>query len=126
MDGRRMKLSHMLVSDLKSFPRGRDPSKGAEIVVGEVVIATDYLKSFYANFRKILGGELRSFYSLMTRARREAILRMMEKARNEGYNAVGNLRIEFADIGGIIARGTITVAVIASGTAYSIPEEPIR
>jgi uncharacterized protein YbjQ (UPF0145 family) len=118
---RETEMSHILFSDVKRFPHGWDPSRSASMVVGEAVIATDYLKSFCAKWRKILGGELKSFNSLMTRARKEAILRMGQEAQNQGYNAVCNVRIEFADIGGIIARGTVTVAVIASGTAYSIP-----
>lgn len=120
IERRERELSGMLVSDIKTFPDGPDPRKGGDMVIGEVVIATDYLKSLLAGLRKIMGGELRSYLSLMTRARREAVLRMMEEARKKGYNAVCNMRIEFADIGGIVAKGTITVAVIASGTAYSI------
>ena len=126
LDTREAALSDMVLTDLRSFPGGSDASSGGEMVIGEVVISSDYLKSFMARLRKILGGELKSFHSLMVRARREAILRMMEKAHGKGFNAVCNIRVEFANVGGVgmrsaDKRGVIMVAIIVSGTAYSIP-----
>jgi len=118
---REQALAHMLVTDLKSFPPAPDASRYATLVTGDVVIATDYMKSFLARIRKILGGELRSYQSLMSRARREAVLRMMEKARELGYDAVCNVRLNPADIGGVTRRrGAVMVAVCATGTAYCV------
>ena len=109
----------MVVSDIKSFPGGADTRAGATMVLGEVVIATDYLKSFLARIRKILGGELRSYESLMQRARREAMVRMLEQAREMGYDAVCNLRLDPSDIGGATQRRrAVMVAICATGTAY--------
>jgi len=121
---REQALANMLVTDIKTFPGGYDPSKGAALVQGEAVIATDYLKSFLAGLRNIFGGELKSYETLMVRARREAILRMMESAQRMGYNAVCNLRMGTADIGGMTGkRGAAMVEAFASGTAYAIPTE---
>ena len=89
------------------------------IVVGETVIATDYLKSFLARLRNIFGGEIRSYRTLLERARREALLRIVEEARGMGYNAVCNVRFETADVGGnSTMRKVAMVAILASGTAY--------
>ena len=116
---RENQLADMLVTDIKSFPPSAVPQKHAELVVGQVVIATDYLKSFLANLKKILGGNLKSYESLMDRARREAILRMLEEAHHNGYDAVCNLRLQFSDIGGMSSsRGAVMVEVFAFGTAY--------
>ena len=116
---REEQLAHMIVSDLKCFPMGAAKDKGAAMVQGQVVIATDYLKTFLAGFRKIFGGELHSYESLMERARREAVLRMMEEAGDQGFDAVCNLRMGFADIGAMSGRkGSVMVAVFAYGTAY--------
>lgn len=119
LNRRENQLADMLVTDIKSFPPSAEPHKHAELVVGQVVIATDYLKSFLANLKKILGGNLKSYESLMNRARREAILRMLEEAHQNGYDAVCNLRLEFSDIGGMSSsRGAVMVEVFAFGTAY--------
>lgn len=121
LDRREKGIAHMLVTDLRSFPGGVDRAKPPAMVTGEAVIATDYLKSFLARLRKILGGELKSYRSLMTRARREAILRMMEKAQAQGYDAVCNLRLDSADIGGMAGRrGVAMVEAFATGTAYCV------
>lgn len=119
LDRREQALDDMLLTDIRSFPGGVDTTKPPTMVTGEAVIATDYLKSFLAKLRKILGGELKSYRSLMTRARREATLRMMEEAQAQGYNAVCNMRLNSADIGGMAGRrGVAMVEAFASGTAY--------
>ena len=89
----------MLVTDLKTCPGGADPQRGGELVQGQAVIATDYLKSFLATLRNIFGGEVKSYESLLQRARREAILRMMAEARRRGYNAVCNIRLTMSENG---------------------------
>ncbi|NQT53906.1 heavy metal-binding domain-containing protein [bacterium] len=115
-------LKSMLVTDIKTFPGGAIPQQQAALVTGGAVIASDYLKSFFAHIRKIFGGELRSYLSLMERARREAILRMLEQAHRLGYNAVCNVRLNSADIGGMTGKkGAAMVECFASGTAYSRP-----
>jgi uncharacterized protein YbjQ (UPF0145 family) len=120
LERRERELAHMLVTDVKTFPGGADPSKRAALVHGEAVIATDYLKSFLAALRKLVGGELRSYESLMTRARREAVVRMLEEAHRLGYDAVCNLRLGSADIGGMTGkRGAAMVEAFAWGTAYA-------
>ncbi len=119
---REREFADMLVTDVRSFPQGAEGAEGAEgatIVVGQAVIATDYLKSFLAGLKKVLGGELGSYLSLLDRARREAVLRMLEEARRGGYDAVCNLRLDTADVGGSgVAKGVVMVALMASGTAY--------
>ncbi len=118
---REREMADMLVTDLKTFPGEVVPSRGGELVQGQAVIATDYLKSFLAKLRNIFGGEVKSYESLLQRARREAILRMMAQARGRGYNAVCNIRLTMSDIGGMAsAKGAAMVEVLAWGTAYSI------
>ncbi|MCA9230043.1 MAG: heavy metal-binding domain-containing protein [Planctomycetales bacterium] len=110
-----------LVTQLKSFPAYSRTDLAPQMIVGEVVIASDYFKTFLASMRRIFGGEVRSFHSLMSRARREATQRIVEQARELGYNAICNLRIETADVGGSTSskKGAAMVAVIASATAYT-------
>ena len=104
----------VLLTDLRTVPDGIDVA-AAELVVGEVVIATDYWKTFSANIRKLFGGEVRSLGTLMGRARREAQARMIRQARQRGAELVINVRIETSEIGG---RMPIT-EVVAYGTAIT-------
>ena len=66
--------------------------KKIEMVTGEVVISGDYFKNFVASLKNLFGGRLTTFESIMDRARREAILRMREKARTA--HIIVNARIE--------------------------------
>ena len=111
-------LPAMTVTDLKTFPGGSVHQPAPTLVVAEVVIANDYLKSFLAAIRKIIGGEVGGYLTLMERARREAVLRVLERAARDGYDSVCNLRLETASIGSMAKKGAAMVGVIASGTAY--------
>ena len=94
-------------------------------VTAEVVVGSDYLKSWLAGWRNIFGGELKSFQSLQERAKREVILRLVQRARENGMNAICNVRINSADIGGNTSGGKKKVpmaAVIATATAYRAAE----
>jgi len=114
----------MVISDVRSFPQA-DPTKpGGEMVTGEAVITDDPLKGFLSKLRRIVGGEIRSYTSLVERARREASLRVLEEAQRRGFNAVCNLRLQTSDITGNAQNSgrrqyTTAIAVLASGTAYS-------
>lgn len=119
LDLREAAASDMLVTDIKTFPGGCASDLTPTMCVAEVTIATDYLKNFLASLRNIFGGEVRSYRTLMERARREAMLRVVEEAREKGYDAVCNMRFETADIGGATTRRKVAMcSVLASGTAY--------
>ena len=121
LTAREHQVADMLLSQRRLFPDCGLRESSVEMLVAEVVISSDYLKSFLARLRNLFGGEVRSFQSLLDRARREAILRIQEQARDKGFNAVCNIRLETADVGG---RGSnpqnkiVMVAILASGTAY--------
>lgn len=91
----------------------------ARFVQGAVVISIDYFKRFLANLRRIFGGEIRSYESLLDRGRREAILRM--KRDFVEADIVLNYRVVTSRISKGGKRGkersTGTVEVVAYGTA---------
>lgn len=109
-----------LVTQLRSYPWAVRGPKPPTMLCGEAVISSDYLKTFTGGLRKIFGGELRSYRSLMDRARREALQRVIEDARSLGYNAVCNVRFDSCDIAGATGgqKGIVIVTIIASATAY--------
>jgi len=69
------------------------------LVSGNVVVAVDYFKKVIANIKMIFGGKLGMYDSLISRARREAVVRMLREADALGADAVYNVRIEFSAVG---------------------------
>lgn len=107
----------VMVSQVKSFPFAAQSAQPPKLVIAEVVVGSDYLKSFLASFRNIFGGEVKSFQTLLTRSRREALQRLVEQAQADGYNAICNVRFDTASIGTNSGKVHMS-AVLASGTAY--------
>jgi uncharacterized protein YbjQ (UPF0145 family) len=90
----------------------------AALVMGEAVMATDYFKAFAANLRNIVGGEVKAFDTLLQRARREAILRMLEQARALGAQEVWNVRLATSNISSSQRNNpAVSVEIFAFGTA---------
>jgi uncharacterized protein YbjQ (UPF0145 family) len=119
LDARERALAGMVVSSLQRPLHVADAAVPSVLVTGEVCLATDYLKRFYASLRNLIGGEVNCFRLLLVRARREALVRMMEEAHRQGYDAVCNVRLESPDIGGNQSpQGTKMASLIAYGTAY--------
>jgi len=123
LNSREFLYKGFLVTNLTKLPYA-DPRSPGTLVTGECVIATDYFKSFVAKLKKIIGGELRIYLSLMDRSRRESIIRLVENAQAQGFDAVCNVRFVSADVGGSTSnrKGSTMVAIIASGTAYKRAE----
>ena len=95
-----------------SFPPGK--VRESALVTGSVVISIDYFKRLLAILRNIFGGRVKSYESLVDRARREAILRMKESAK-----MIINMRLETATIGrNANKKKTVgSIEAIAYGTA---------
>jgi uncharacterized protein YbjQ (UPF0145 family) len=93
-------------------------AEGARLVAGSAVISVDYFKRVLAGLRSIVGGRIKSYESLLDRARREALLRLKEQARDA--DEIVNLRIETTSISkGSTNRNqsVSTVEALAYGTA---------
>ena len=76
-----------------------DAVRTAFLVSGSMVVSNDYFKRLLAILRNIFGGRVKAYESLIDRARREAILRMKEKAQAKGAHMIVNLRLETSTIG---------------------------
>jgi uncharacterized protein YbjQ (UPF0145 family) len=120
LDQREAENGSFLITQLKSYPFAVAGPSAPSIFFGEAVISSDYLKSFLGGIRKIFGGEMRSYQSLLVRARREALQRLVEDARRQGYNAVCNVRYYSTDISGASKsrKKAVMVTLLASATAY--------
>ncbi len=120
LDEREAQNSGFLVTQLKSYPGAVAGDPPPTMLCGEAVISSDYLKTWLGGIRKIFGGEMKSYQSLLVRARREALQRVVEQARSMGYNAVCNVRYASTDISGASKsrRRAVMVTILASATAY--------
>ena len=86
---------------------------------GSVVISLDYFKRVIAGLRSLVGGRIKTYEPLLDRARREAMLRMIESARLDGYDAIFNVRIETSRLANSRrdGKGIAGVEMLAFGTA---------
>jgi uncharacterized protein YbjQ (UPF0145 family) len=89
----------------------------SHLVYGSAVISVDYFKRFLAGLRNIFGGKVKSYESLVDRARREAVLRMQAMAG--GADIIFNVRIETSTIGQSANRRKSlgSIEALAYGTA---------
>ncbi len=94
----------------------------AGLVTGSVVISLDYFKRIIAGLRGIIGGRVKTYEPLLDRARREALLRMIERARRDGYDAVINVRLETSRLANSTrdGKGTAGVEMLAFGTGITV------
>ncbi len=92
------------------------------LVAGSIVISLDYFKRVIAGLRGIVGGRVKTYEPLLERARREALLRMIESAREQGYDAIFNVRLETSRLANSSGdgNGTAGVEMLAFGTAVKL------
>ncbi|MEL6948529.1 MAG: heavy metal-binding domain-containing protein [Pseudomonadota bacterium] len=89
-----------------------------ELMAESVVVSLDYFKRIIAGLRAIIGGRITTYEPLLDRARREAVLRVTEKAKAEGFDAVINLRLETSRLANSDSgQGIGGVEILAFGTA---------
>jgi uncharacterized protein YbjQ (UPF0145 family) len=113
------RLSGIMMSDMKRLPSNWRPTE-ATLVAGQAVIATDRFKVFAARIRNLFGGQVQSYQTLVERARREAIVRMLRQAQQFGASVVWNVRLETSTIQGNQQGRSAGVEVLAYGTAMKV------
>jgi uncharacterized protein YbjQ (UPF0145 family) len=118
---REAELLHLPVVTFKN-PYPEESVRSGVMMMGSVVISIDYFKRLLAILRNIFGGRVTSYETLVDRARREAILRLKEAARQKGCDMVVNLRLETSTIGqSANSRNSVgCVEVLAYGTAIAL------
>jgi uncharacterized protein YbjQ (UPF0145 family) len=117
---RELATLHAPAVTLRNLPEER-AVREVRLVTGSVVVSVDYFKRFLAGFRMFFGGELRSYSSLLDRARREALLRMKESCP-EAHIYI-NCRLETASISKGEQKRIGSVEVVAYGTAVVYADE---
>ena len=114
---REERYRNILLDNRKRIP-SPETVEVTTLVIGQYVSASDYFKAFATKLRGLVGGEMNSMITLMERARREAVLRMVENAMRHGATEVWNIRFETSNISQMKGkRGAAQVEIIAYGTA---------
>lgn len=103
------------------FPPAGSMRAESGLVSGSVVISEDFFKGVLAGLYSLVGGRLRSYESLLDRARREAVLRMKAEAKARGADLVINVKFQTFAIGGRKPDSIKGVEMLAYGTALSAP-----
>jgi len=118
LDSREQRYARHVAATTSQLPAGQHVTE-VSLVSGSVVVSLDYFKRFLAGLRGIVGGRIRSYETLLDRARREAVLRMREEAMAGGYSMVINVRLETSRLAAAASngKGTAGVEVLAFGTA---------
>ncbi|MEJ2206859.1 MAG: heavy metal-binding domain-containing protein [Gemmatimonadota bacterium] len=98
-------------------PRPDHPRDSSEL-------SLDYFKRIAGSLKGIVGGNIRVYEPLLERARREALIRMKEEARERGHDTIINVRIETSRLASARAdgKGTVGVEILAFGTAVTLSE----
>jgi uncharacterized protein YbjQ (UPF0145 family) len=100
---------------LKLPLRANTAVQRVELVTGSVVISIDYFKQVLAGLRRLVGGQVNAYETLVDRARREAVLRMKSSCPNA--DEIINLRLETSSISKGQQNQVGSVEVLAYGTA---------
>lgn len=112
---------HMAVMTIEEFPAEWQVER-VHVVIGSVVVSHDYYKRVVGSIRKLFGGRIKEYEPLLVRARREALQRMTNRAIEQGFDHIVNVRIETARLASSRrdGKGTAGVEVVAYGTALEL------
>lgn len=114
-------LKDVKLVNLKKPPFENSKISNQKLVMGSTVVSIDFFKLFVAGIKSLFGGRLKSYESLLERARREAVLRMREKASD--FDMILNVRIETSSIAkGDQNKSVGGLEVLAYGTAIKVKE----
>ena len=102
--------------NMRKLPLVGKEIDSSKLAIGSTVISVDYYKRFLANLKMIFGGRMTSYESLLDRARREALLRMKENARDADLFL--NVKIETSSISkGSNEKSVGSIEAVAYSTA---------
>jgi uncharacterized protein YbjQ (UPF0145 family) len=118
---KREKLFERLTVFTSRFPPVVAQPFDASLVSGSVVVSQDYFKAVAAGLYSIFGGRVRSYESLLDRARRESVLRMKHAAMRKGASMIINVKFQTVAVPG---RGVGAVEMLAYGTALRPTQPP--
>ena len=108
LDIREEPLQRIRVNTAKHIP-SCEP-EGCTLLIGSVVVAHDYFRTFFIAMRRLIGGNIKPYERLVLRGRREALIRLKEEADLRGIDRVINIRFGTSTISGRFLHAIETVA----------------
>ncbi|MBU1004181.1 MAG: YbjQ family protein [Proteobacteria bacterium] len=119
LERRERATMHLPIVGGKALPFDPDMAEAVAVVSGSAVISVDYFKRFLAWLKNFFGGRIKSYETLLDRARREAMLRMKELVPDADF--IVGVRIETSSISKSQKNsGVSCVEAVAYGTAIRL------
>lgn len=106
----------MLITTTPSI-EGKQIIEYKEVVFGEVVAGSNFIRDFFAGITDIIGGRSGAYESKIARARKEALEELQQQAKRSGANAVVGVEVNYTSING---EGKSMFMIVASGTAVVV------
>ncbi|MDH3002091.1 YbjQ family protein [Pasteurella multocida] len=106
----------MLITTTPSI-EGKHIIEYKEVVFGEVVAGSNFIRDFFAGITDIIGGRSGAYESKIARARKEALEELQQQAKRLGANAIVGVEINYTSING---EGKSMFMIVASGTAVVV------
>jgi|TARA_B100001093_G_scaffold442828_1_gene444807 uncharacterized protein YbjQ (UPF0145 family) len=83
-------------------------------VIGNTIRARHVGKDIQATFRTIMGGEIKEYTSMMAESREQALMRMKDRAKELGADAVVGVRFQTS----MILSGTAELLVYGTAVRF--------
>jgi len=87
----------MIVTTTETVP-GKTINKILGIVRGNTIRARWFGRDMLAGLKTIIGGEIKSYTTMINQAREEAMSRMLAEAEKQGADAIVNVRFTTSDV----------------------------
>jgi uncharacterized protein YbjQ (UPF0145 family) len=95
---------------------GKRVVRALGLVRGNTIRARNVGRDILAQFRNLVGGEVREYTKLMGESREQALDRMVQEARSLGANAVIGVRFSTSEV------ATHAAEILAYGTAVVVED----
>ena len=96
--------------------QGKEIEDYLGVVSGEVIVGANLFRDMFAGIRDLVGGRSGASEEVLERARRDAILEMVAKARSLGGEAVVGCDLDYE----VIGKAGSMLMVAISGTAVKL------
>ena len=96
---------------------GKQVIEYKQLVFGEVVAGSNFIRDFFAGITDIIGGRSGMYESRITKARKEALEELEKNAAALGANAVVGVEVNYTTI---TSDSTSMFMIVASGTAVVV------
>jgi uncharacterized protein YbjQ (UPF0145 family) len=117
---RREEEMELIPMNTRTLPEGVEVEE-AFLCSGSIVIAADPFRTLIAGLINLFGGRVTSFERMLSLARREATLRVLEEAESQGADLILNMRFETSTMGRAAGnQGISMVEIYAYATAVRI------